>query len=76
MWMRVNILGYVILDERDGTFSGILIFNSFRSFIAFGSFTVHTGAGLIVPEIQDDGKVFYRTKVFMCCILVLNRHSF
>jgi hypothetical protein len=23
----------------------------------FCSFTVHTGAGLIVPEIQDDGQV-------------------
>lgn len=23
------------------------------------SFTVHTGAGLIVPEIQDDGKVLF-----------------
>lgn len=23
----------------------------------FCSFTIHTGAGLIVPEIQDDGQV-------------------
>lgn len=25
----------------------------------FCSFTVHTGAGLIVPEIQDDGQVYH-----------------
>lgn len=33
-------------------------FSPFTLSIAFGSFTVHTGAGLIIPEIQDDGKVF------------------
>lgn len=25
--------------------------------ICLGSFTIHTGAGLIVPEIQEDGQV-------------------
>lgn len=35
------------------------------------SFTVHTGAGLIVPEIQDDGKVHFVASTSWCFLTFL-----
>lgn len=34
--------------------NGVHVFDSYAC-----SFTVHTGAGLIIPELQDDGQVYF-----------------
>lgn len=37
------------------------------------SFTLHTGAGLIVPEIQDDGKVIVNSSIIQMLHIVIHK---
>lgn len=46
---------FIFCSHFTGT--AVITFRDYSSLIWCCSFTVHTGAGLIVPEVQEDGKV-------------------